>query len=435
MKKVLIGLLGLTVSLTVAQSLFPSAPSSDGQPKVVASASLIPYSLTRFGYSSTEVATAEKNGLRRSDIPSVGSALVWLGGTTFMGLTDRGPNEDHLDANGAVDGKIFPLPQFNPAMVKFELRGNQLVPLEIIPITTLGGQPVTGLSTEKADDPIFTSASSNASLAYNQNGVDVEAMQQLPNGYWMMAEEYSSSLLVLNRRGQVMMRYTPQGKRLSKAGYPVRDILPQIFVNRRNNRGFENLAVSKDGKTAWTIVQSPMGATADKAFDESKIARAVRLDISDPLNAKVTGMYAVPFSPRADYPATKRQRDLKYSEAVWLSGEKLLMLERADKLVKLFVVDFANATNFLNRPEAATLVPERVDTNLATLGIKTTERTEVFSSASTPAIDEEKLEGMAVLSEGAIALIHDNDFGIGDNKTNAPTKFWIVQLAKALPLK
>ena len=33
-----------------------------------------------------------------------------------------------------------------------------------------------------------------------------------------------------------------------------------------------------------------------------------------------------------------------------------------------------------------------------------------------------------------VALAHDNDFGIGDNVMNAPSKLWIVQLPKELPV-
>ena len=417
--------------LALAQSAFPQTPAADGKAKVIAVYTLEPTNLTAMGYSSDALTASQKNGLKRTDLPAIGSGLVWLGGTQFMGITDRGPNEDHTDKDGKADGKTFPLPSFAPTMVRFTLEGNAIKPLEYIAITATNGKPITGLSNEVKDDAGFVSADSRDALPFDPNGLDTEALQRLPDGRWIVAEEYSPSIAVLSAKGQVLMRYTPQGKRLSGAGYPMQDILPAVFENRRGNRGFENLALSGDGKTAWAILQSPMGATSDKRYDDSRIARAVRLDISDPLNAKVTGLYAVPMSAKSDYKDTKRQRDLKYSDAAWLSAEKLLLLERADKLVKLFVVDFALATNLLERPEGATLTPESVETNLETLGIKTPPRVEVFSSAGL--IEDDKLEGLAVLSPGTVAITNDNDFGIGDNKTGAPSKLWIVQLAQALP--
>ena len=422
----------VTLGLALAQGSFPTTPTGDGKAKILLSAILEPLSLTAFGYTQAELEASQKNGLKRTDLPAIGSGLVWLGGMEFMGITDRGPNEDHLSASGAVDGKVFPLPSFTPAMVRFTIAGNSIKPLEYIPLTTLSGNAVSGISNEARDDVPFLNAESRTALAFNPNGLDTEALQRLPDGKWLIAEEYSPSIAVLSAKGQVLMRYTPRGKRLNGAGYAVRDILPAVFENRRANRGFENLAVSGDGRTAWAIMQSPMGATSDKAFDESRIARAVRLDISNPLNAKVTGMYAVPMSARADYKDTKRQRDLKFSDVAWLSDQKLLVLERADKLVKLFVMDFANATNLLTRPDGATLTVERVDSDLKVLGIITPTKLEVF--ASTGLIDDDKLEGLAVLSPSVVALTNDNDFGIGDNKTGAPSKIWIVQLGQVLPV-
>ena len=75
---------------------------------------------------------------------------------------------------------------------------------------------------------------------------------------------------------------------------------------------------------------------------------------------------------------------------------------------------------------------ERVDSDLKVLGIITPSKLEVF--ASTGLIDDDKLEGLAVLSPSVVALTNDNDFGIGDNKTGAPSKIWIVQLGQVLPV-
>lgn len=42
------------------------------------------------------------------------------------------------------------------------------------------------------------------------------------------------------------------------SGYPVKAILPNSFLMRRNNKGLENAAVSPTGKTAWTMMQVPL---------------------------------------------------------------------------------------------------------------------------------------------------------------------------------
>ena len=214
----------VTLGLALAQGSFPTTPTSDGKAKILFSAALEPLSLTAFGYTPSELEASQKNGLKRTDLPAIGSGLVWLGGMEFMGITDRGPNEDHLSASGAVDGKTFPLPSFTPVMVRFTIAGNAIQPLEYIPLTTLSGSAVSGISNEARDDTPFLNADSRTALAFNPNGMDTEALQRLPDGKWLIAEEYSPSITVLSAKGQVLMRYTPRGKRLNGAGYAVRDI-------------------------------------------------------------------------------------------------------------------------------------------------------------------------------------------------------------------
>lgn len=59
---------------------------------------------------------------------------------------------------------------------------------------------------------------------------------------------------------QVKVRYVPKvlgGASYfgSFTGYPIKAILPDSFMMRRNNKGLENVAVSPNGKTAWTMMQ------------------------------------------------------------------------------------------------------------------------------------------------------------------------------------
>ncbi len=425
-------------ALALAQATWPSVPTADGNPRLLGTHALTGLSVANLSNPPYNLERSSKNGLPNPNLVSFGSGIVWGTGNEFYGITDRGPNSDHKNAAGEVDGKVFPLPEFNPTIMRLALDGTTgLKLLESIPLVDGKGKGVTGLPNDKTDDvPFDTTAADAKPIAFNPNGVDTESIQRLPDGRFILSEENSPSVLVVSAKGEVLVRYTPANKKLDGATYPVKPILPGVLSKRRNNRGFENLALSTDGKTAFVIMQSSLGSTKDADLEASKVVRAVKLDVSDPLNAKVTGMYLVPTSPKADYPATKNQRDLKYSEAVWIAPDKLLMLERAEKLVKLFVVDFGKASNILDRPEANndTLLLDRASTDLKQYGVELPSRELVFSSNSIAAIDEDKLEGLAVLTPSVVVLAHDNDFGIGDNTTNAPSKLWIVQLPKALPV-
>lgn len=39
-----------------------------------------------------------------------------------------------------------------------------------------------------------------------------------------------------------------------------------------------------------------------------------------------------------------------------------------------------------------------------------------------------KLEGLCALGEGQYAIANDNDFGLGENATDIPTRIWIVRV-------
>lgn len=418
-----------TQSSTVAS--YPVTPTADGKVKVIAEASLPATSLSTFGYSAEQVAQAKANGLRTTEQPAIGSGLLMLPDGTFLGITDRGPNEDHLDANKKADGKIFPMPEFIPTIIHFKVDGKTIVPLSYTKMTDSSGKGITGLTNVKGEELPFNSASSTTPLDFNVNGMDTEAIARFPDGRLITVDETSPSIAILSEKGQVLMRYTPVSKPLTGAAYPVKNILPDVYTQRRVNRGFENVSLSGDGKTAWITLQSPMGDAKADAYKNSRILRTLKLDVSDPLNARVVGEYLTLGSAISDYPAGGKQADLKISDTAWIAGDKLLTLERAGGLVQLFVDDFSGATNVLSHADEGKLTFEDVATDLGALGVKTATRKLVFKSTDA-GITDDKLEGLAILTPSVIALTNDNDFGIGDNKTGAPSKIWFVQLGTNL---
>ena len=317
----------------------PSTPTADGKATVLREAALPLTPMTSFGYSAEQVARAEKNGLRRTDLPSIGSGLTLLPDGSFVGITDRGPNEDHLNAAGKSDGKVFPLPEFAPSLVRFTVQNGQIVIANqgVTKLTDSNGYPITGLTNLKDEETPWESPTATESLAYKQNGLDTEGLGRFPDGRFITVDETSPSVMILSSSGQVLMRYTPEGKKLPDAGYPVQDILPARYAERRTNRGFENVSLSGDSKTAWVTLQSPAGDGDE--YKDTRIIRTLKLDVTDPLRAKVTGEYLTQASSIKDYPQSKKQADLKISDSAWISGDKLLTLERANGLVKLFIDD------------------------------------------------------------------------------------------------
>jgi hypothetical protein len=416
--------------------------------EVIRSYELPPFSLTEFGYSLQELQEAAPFGLTSFDRPAIGSGLAHVQGNWFFGITDRGPNLDHflVDQNcvpsGSSNGKTYPLPQFTPAIVLFQAIGGELAPQVVVNLITPEGQPITGLSNLPGDDNPFDDPCSNSPIPFNPNGMDVEDIALLPGNRFISVEENRPSIFIGDlTTGVVEKRFIPENQGLPGAGYEISATLPEVLKNRRNNRGFESIAVSGDYLTAYTATQSPLGSTSSGSpYRNSRVLRILRLDVSDPGNLMVTGQFVFIMSDRTVYPSSINQRDLKLSAMSWVGPDKLLLLERSDESgrggVRLILADLAAATNVHGLPLADTLsledVNEGPDFNNVT-PVSTTVVFEEFETDLNRQFWTYKIEGMAILNANQVALTNDNDFGVvGD--PDAPTNLWILQLKNQLPL-
>ena len=154
--------------------------------------------------------------------------------------------------------------------------------------------------------------------------------------------------------------------------------------------------------------------------------------MSKPLQAAVTGVFAIEMSAAADY-GVRTQGDVRQSDAVWVAPDRVLVVERATGRFQLVLLDFSSATNLLNRPESATLELEKT-ADLASRGIVPAHRHVVLDSRDLPAIDANlKIEGVAIVSRTDVVLITDNDFGMNGSERTVPSRVWRIRLASALP--
>ena len=406
------------------------AAAADDKPHLVGTFILPRTSFSRLGNpacSDEELAKARSNGLKYADLPSIGSGLAKLSENEFVGITDRGPNGTATTSDGRTR-RTFPLPRFCPTIVRFKLNDGQIQIEESIPLKDRRNHPISGLSNTEGDERLYESADSKEPLPLDPNGVDPEGIRVLPNGNFLLVEEYAPSILVVSPQGQVLVRYTPASKPLPQATYPTKPILPNIFTQRRINKGFECLALSGDGKFAYAILQSPMGDSADPRFRNSRVARALKLDVSQPLAARVVGEYLLLTSPASTYSAQQAQSKISFSDAEWLGPERLLLIERGKGLVKLVLQDFSQATNVQGRMDSSNLDFENVATDLDALRVQPAQARTFCSTRDVPGLPADKLEGLALIGPDEIALSNDNDFGLGDKATGEPSRIWLVRI-------
>jgi len=415
---------------------FQTVQAQEGRSaKVLAVHTLAPLSLTHFGQTEEELVAAGANGLTRTDLPAIGSGLQRLAGNHFVGITDRGPAFARTLPSA---GRIFPMPSFTPHIVFFRAGGGEIVAQTIMPIVIDDvGTPATGIANSATEDAFpFADATTTTPIPFNPNGLDPEDIHALPDGNFIVVDEYNPSIAIISDAGKVLKRYIPQGRTLPGAACAVSDNLPAILERRRSSRGFESIAISGDGKTAYTMTQSPLGPTgATTPTRNSRVLRVLRLDVSDPLNAQVTGQFVLLMSLASTYPAGNRPQDLKLSAAAWVSENKLLLLERTDELgiggAKLILADLADATDVSSLTEAQSLALEDSSRDWSTGSTRPIATTVVYSNEETPEVDDFKLEGLSILNRNIVAIVNDNDFGVGV-PAGASSKMWVIRLAQPI---
>ena len=165
--------------------------------------------------------------------------------------------------------------------MKVRASGGRIDVIERIPLRTRSGTPVTGLpnlaavttplcSMPPAPDEVPYNFDGSLLLnTYNLNGLDTEDIVRTRSGEFWLVDEYRPSVLKVEANGTILARFVPRGvgDELSGADYPVVESLPASHAYRRQNRGYEGLAISPDGNSLFVGLQSPLQLPPDVDLD------------------------------------------------------------------------------------------------------------------------------------------------------------------------
>lgn len=331
----------------------------------------------------------------------------------FWLVTDRGPN-DEVEVDDE-NRRTFPVPDFTPLILHVKAADDALTVLQAIPIVNQAGEPVTGLSNlEESDEKPFA-VTGREELPFNPDGLDVEGLVRTPDGGFWLAEEYRPSLVKVDASGKVLGRYVPEGIELPGAGYPVEGTLPAIYGGRKENRGFEGLALGGDGTTLYALLQSPLSNPDE---DTGEASRAGRILAVDTATGAPVAEYVYPFEAAAEFDPeldADDQNEMKLSGLVWLDETTLLALERTDEIARLYTLDMTDATDILGSAwddPANSPSLESLD-DLAATGITPLAKTLLVDLEALPEMPD-KIEGVTLVDGETVAVINDNDFDIDE---------------------
>lgn len=378
------------------------------------------------------------------------------GNLKFVTHTDRGPNGD----NSVSGGKVFPLPDFQPEIISFELN-RATGEITITQRTGLfrqdGTTPLTGLPNLQAGTP-GTAYTDEIAVDLNDNvqpvdplGADLEGIVVTANGDFWMADEYRPAIYHFDSNGKLIDRFIPVGDATDSTqnggisfGTPV---FPEVYAQRRANRGFEGIAL--EGSKLYAFIQSPIDNPDDAEDTVSRSAQNLRILEFDTATKQVTGEYLYVLS---GLPGTD-----KIGDAVALGNGKFAVIERdssrdADSNKLLFTIDLAEATN-INNPANLTGLPagktiEQLTTEeLVAANIVPVSKSLIANASDLGYTGVDKPEGLALVAPNVLAILNDNDFGIVGSTNNPdgsitvdfaptpiPAKLGIIELPNNLPV-
>ncbi|GAA3149708.1 esterase-like activity of phytase family protein [Streptomyces echinatus] len=330
----------------------------------------------------------------------------------YWTVTDRGPN-----GQIKVDGKkrrTFPVPGFDPAIVKIRVAGKDVEVIDAIPLTTASGKAVTGLPDQRSRDEAPYTFDARTPLSYDPNGLDTEGIVRAGDGSFWLVDEYGPSLVHVSARGRVLARYVPEGLGLTGADYPVVEALPSVLLHRKVNRGFEGLAQLPGGDLVMAL-QSPLSLPDGDAGEASRTTRLLRFS---PREKTVTAEYAYRFDPvNVVDPSEDDTSELKISSVVAVGRDRLLVEERTDKAARLQLVRLGRGADILGGPwDDDTTSPslEQLD-DPAAAGVPVLSKRLVVDLGKVAGVPG-KIEGIARVDHDTLALVNDNDFGMTDGE-------------------
>ncbi|MFD9904576.1 esterase-like activity of phytase family protein [Streptomyces sp. NPDC059063] len=377
-------------------------------PRVISTATLGDLPLGTFSNRLLPGTVRDDRGV---DLGGIGSDIYPAGRKgEFWTVTDRGPN-----GQIKVDGtkrRTFPVPGFDPAIVKVRVSGRAVKVIDALPITTRSGRPVTGLPNQKGRDEAPYTYDAKKPLSYDPNGLDTEGIVRAGDGSFWLVDEYGPSLVHVSARGKVIKRYVPKGLKLRGADYPVAEALPGVLLHRKVNRGFEGLAQLPGGDLVLAV-QSPLSLPDEDAGEGSRTARLLRFS---PAKQAVTAEYAYRFDPVGVVdPGEDDTSELKISSVVAVGRDRLLVEERTDKAARLQLVRLDRRADILGErwDDAATRPSLEELDDPAASGVPVLRKRLAVDLNTVDGVPG-KIEGVARVDHRTLALINDNDFGMTD---------------------
>ena len=343
------------------------------------------------------------------------------GNYQFITHPDRGPDAGSSDVDGdGVNERIFTLPELQPELVRFTLNpttGKIAITDRIELFQADGTTPLTGLTNLEGDDGNRAPADLAGNLLeFDPLGADLEGIviDSTNDSFWLV-DEYRPAIYHFDAEGVLIDRFVPEGT-AAAAGQPEGtygvESIPAEYATRRANRGFEAVALDTDTHTLYAFIQTPLGndGTGEFSRETSDDSQVIR----------ILGFNPETGTPKSEYvyllqdPAIGNNVD-KIGDATYAGDGKFFVIERdsaeeATGQKFIFEIDLTGATNILDVDFGDTPLEQQTPDDLLAAGIQPVNKTKVTNLPSLGYLPSDKPEGLALLPDGSLAVLNDNDF-------------------------
>jgi len=351
--------------------------------------------------------------------------IAGTNGTEFWVCSDRGVNIDCASANPAAChptyDKLFCFPNYAPKIHRIRIQGDSIQIIRTITMKHPGGTGARGVlnpvgfgSTvaELATTDTVNDCANFLAKTTDKDiwGIDPEGIVVDQQGNFYVSEENGPTIWKLNQNGEVVKRYTPYA---NLAGAQPQDVaIDTVFKTRKNNRGFESLAITPGGKIV-TMIQSPLLNPTTNVGENSRVHRILEIDPATNtqrmfvyLNQDVNGTGANQI----------RLKDWKVGDMAAINDSTFLVIEAGIRGTndnkRVFKINIGSATPVTSALYGGQSLEALDSAGLAAQGVVPVQKTLLVDLVATgwpSALD--KVEGIAIINDSTIALVNDNDFG------------------------
>ena len=348
-------------------------------------------------------------------------------GKEFWTISDRGVNIDCASANlpACRPGydKMYAFPSYAPKIHRIRVNGDSVQILQTISMKRSNGTTATGLLNPTGYGSLATENNPTDTVLNCINillktapkdiwGIDSEGLVVDKEGNFWISEEGGPAIWKLNSNGVVQKRYTPYANLPNAQPQDIQ--IDTVFKYRKNNRGFEGLAMTPNGKL-YTIIQSPLLFPSKAIGEATQVHRILEIDTKT--NSTRVLVYLNDGVIGASGANQIRLSDWKIGEFVAESDSTFLVLEAAARgtsdTKKIYKININGATAVSAGLYSGKTVEGLVDAaGLSANSITPVKKTLFFDLLANGWPSElDKAEGLAIINDSTIAVCNDNDYG------------------------